>query len=73
MTRDFDIRRIEVIDDATAEMFRWMTPAERVRLGLASRDFAARMMAAGVRFQHPDWPEAAVHDEVRRRFLSATG
>jgi hypothetical protein len=29
------------------------------------------MKAAGLRSQHPDWPEPRVHDEVRRIFSHA--
>lgn len=70
---DYDIRRIEVIDDQTAEMFRRMTPGERIRLGLGAYATAKRMAEAGVRDQHPEWSDAQVHDEVIKRIARAAG
>lgn len=47
-------------------------PGER-RLQLAEEMFwsARRLKAAGVRHQHPDWPEENVIAEVNRIFLHA--
>lgn len=47
-------------------------PGER-RLELAEQLYwtARRWKAAGVRAQHPDWPESRVQEEVRRIFLNA--
>jgi hypothetical protein len=41
------------------------------RLHLAERLYwsARKMKSAGLRAQHPDWPEARVAAEVRRLFL----
>jgi hypothetical protein len=63
-----DPRRIEVIDDATAEMYRRMTPVERIKRGLAMGAFARKIIAAGVRAAHPAWSEAEVRKETARRF-----
>ena len=43
------------------------------RLRLAERLYwsARKMKAAGLRAQHPDWPEERVGAEVRRVFLDA--
>jgi hypothetical protein len=43
------------------------------RLRLAERLYwsARKMKAAGLRAQHPDWPEERVGAEVRRIFLDA--
>jgi hypothetical protein len=43
------------------------------RLKLAERLYwsARKLKAAGVRHQHPDWPEEKVEDEVYRIFLHA--
>ena len=42
------------------------------RLQLAEQMFwsARRLKAAGVRYQHPDWPEEKVTAEVNRIFLN---
>jgi hypothetical protein len=47
-------------------------PGER-RLHMAEEMFwsARRLKAAGVRHQHPDWPEEKVIAEVNRIFLHA--
>jgi hypothetical protein len=49
-------------------------PGER-RLQLAEEMFwsARRLKAAGIRHQHPDWPEDKVMAEVNRIFLHAEG
>ncbi|HEY2083595.1 MAG TPA: hypothetical protein VGI88_12500 [Verrucomicrobiae bacterium] len=49
-------------------------PGER-RLQLAEEMFwaARRLKAAGIRYQHPDWPEEKVLAEVNRIFLHARG
>ena len=47
-------------------------PPER-RLALAEQLYwsARKLKAAGLRSQHPDWPEERVNAEVRRLFLHA--
>jgi hypothetical protein len=59
--------RIEVIDDATAAMFRAMTPAQRVASALRSHRMAREFVTAVVRHHHPDWAEELVAREVARR------
>ena len=51
--------------------FRAMSGQER--LGVAERLYwsARKMKAAGLRAQHPDWPETRVQDDVRRIFSNA--
>jgi hypothetical protein len=58
---------IEVIDDELAAALRQKTPAERVQLISAANHTARALAAAGVRFQHPDWTEDKVQQEVLRR------
>ena len=60
-------RDIEVMDDATAAMFRAMTPAQTVAIACDAHDTAAAMTAARVREEHPDWPWDRVRLEVGRR------
>jgi hypothetical protein len=62
-----DPRRIEVIDDATAAMFRAMTPAQRVAATAQAHRTARALVAAGVRHQHPDWTDEQIAREVARR------
>lgn len=63
-----DPRRIEVIDDATVEALRRLTPAERIARGLSLGAFARGVISANVRRMHPDWDEARVAAETRKRF-----
>jgi hypothetical protein len=60
---------VEVIDDATAAMYRAMTPAQRVAAASAMHRAARLTLSAVVRQLHPDWPPPAVHREVLRRLL----
>lgn len=61
--------RVEVIDDATAAMFRAMTPAQRVIVSSNAHRSARRMLTARVQELHPDWTPTAVHREVLKRLL----
>ena len=72
MEREYDIRRIEVIDDQTAEMYRRMTPGQRLRIGLRAGAAARRMVEAGVRHQNPGWNSEQVREEVMRRMAGGT-
>jgi hypothetical protein len=48
---------------------RAMSGARRLRLAEQLYWSARKMKAAGLRSQHPDWPEERVDAEVRRIFL----
>ena len=65
-------RNIEVIDDDLAEVLRQKSPAERIEMISAANRTARLLAAGGVRFQHPDWNDAQVHDEVLRRVCGGT-
>lgn len=58
---------VEVIDDATAAMYRALTPAQRVAIACDAHDTARAMTAARLRQLHPDWPEERVRTETARR------
>jgi hypothetical protein len=58
---------VEVIDDATAAMYRAMTPAQRVAAACDAHDTAFAMTLARVRRAHPDWAEAELQAETARR------
>ena len=57
MSRPIDIRRIEVIDDTTAAMFRAMTPQKRVSIGLNQHEFAKSVREAGARWMAQHKPQ----------------
>ena len=70
MESPLPIRRppvIEVIDDATAAMYRGMTPAQTIAIACDAHDTAVAMTAARVREDHPNWPGERVMFEVGRR------
>ena len=63
----FDPRRIEVIDDQMAAVWRAKTGAERLQVVDELFQFARQLVASGVRAQHPDWDPAQVERETVRR------
>jgi hypothetical protein len=63
---------VEVVDAAMVDILRSKTPAERIRMIGAANRTARILAAAGIRFQHPDWTEEQVHDEVLRRVCGGT-
>jgi hypothetical protein len=72
MHRVLDPSKIEVIDEALAEVLRRKTPAERIEM-IAAANRAARLLAtAGAKHQHPEWNEAQVQAEVLRRVCGGT-
>ncbi len=71
MVPDYDIRRIEVIDDATAEAMRRLGGPRRLRM-MSELSRAGRvLMASRVRDQNPDWAPELVEIEVARRLRNA--
>lgn len=53
------------------EIFRRMSPEERLSVATRLYWSARAMKAAYLRQQHPDWTEEAVQAEVKRHFLHA--
>jgi len=64
---NFDIRRIEVLDDAMAEVLRRKTPAERLAIGFGLWRSARRMLRGQLASLHPDWDAERLEREVVRR------
>jgi Rv0078B-related antitoxin len=60
---------VEVIDDATAAMYRTMTPAQRIAAACDAHDTAFAMTIAQVRRAHPDWTDAQLKVEAARRLM----
>jgi hypothetical protein len=52
-------------------ILRGMSGAKRLRLAERLYWSARKMKAAGLRHQHPDWPESQLNDELRRLFSHA--
>jgi hypothetical protein len=53
------------------QLLRAMSSEERLRVAERLYWSARKMKAAGLRAQHPDWPESRVESDVRRIFSSA--
>ena len=62
-----DPPRIEVLDDAMAEVLRAKTGAERLRIANDMFRMAQRLMRSSLRARHPDWDEARLTRETARR------
>jgi hypothetical protein len=59
----------EVLDDARAEIFRRMTPTERVTLVFEANRTVRQRLEFHVRSVHPKWDTQMVMREVARRML----
>ena len=53
------------------EIFRSMTPTQKLDMALRLYYSARELKAAGLRAQHPDWTEKQVEAKVREIFLYA--
>jgi hypothetical protein len=72
MWRNSNPTNIEVIDDQIAEVLRRKTPAEKVEMVAAANRTARLLAAAGTRYQHPNWDDLQVQEEVIRRVAGGT-
>ena len=62
-----DDGRIEVVDDAVAEILRWKTPAERIKIGFNLWTSAYNMLTIHLKKIHPEWNSLRINQEVARR------
>lgn len=67
MANRFDNLRIEVVDDAMADILRQKTGAERLKIASDMFASARRMIASHLAAEHPDWDEERVQRETSRR------
>jgi hypothetical protein len=72
MSRFINPERIEVVDEQLAAVLRTKTPAEKVAMISAASRMARILAAAGARYQHPDWDDAQINQEVLRRVCGGT-
>lgn len=62
---------VAAADVRQAEIYRRMTPKQRVAVALDMHDQARALMDAGMRVSHPHWSEAERRREIARRTLHA--
>jgi len=55
------------------EMYRRMTPQERLQISFSLYELTRTLVRQGVKYQHPDWTAEQVEEEVLRRFRLAAG
>ncbi len=67
-----DVGRIEVLDDAMAEVLRRKTPAERLAIGFGLWRSARILLRGQLASLHPDWNEERLSREVVRRLSHGT-
>ena len=53
------------------EIYRRMSPARRLELGMGLNRAARELKAAALRAQHPEWNEKQILEAVREAFLYA--
>ena len=69
---NLDWRRIEVVDEAMAEVLRRKTTAERIAIGCGLWRSAKLMLQAQLAAKHPEWDRQQVDREVVRRLSHGT-
>jgi hypothetical protein len=62
-----DPRRIEVMDEAMAEILRRKTPAERLAIGFGLWRSAQKILRGQLASLHPEWDVRRLDQEVARR------
>ncbi|OGA04035.1 MAG: hypothetical protein A3I00_02740 [Betaproteobacteria bacterium RIFCSPLOWO2_02_FULL_64_12] len=61
----------EPIHPLQIEGFRKMTPAQKLQMVADLYETGIRLRVAGMRLEHPDWPEKRLEFEARRSLLYA--
>jgi hypothetical protein len=62
---------LEPLHPVQIEGFRRMTPAEKLQRVADLYHAGIRLRMAGLRLQHPDWPDERLEREARRSLLYA--
>jgi len=65
--------RINRLDDATLQMLRTKTPAERLAIAFDCNRTMRLRLEGHFRTYHPDWSDAEVKSEIARRMTGGTG
>ena len=62
---------VSAADARQTEIYRRMSPAQRVAVALTMHEQARALMDAGLRATHPTWSETERRREIARRTLHA--
>ncbi|HZL37946.1 MAG TPA: hypothetical protein VFC78_21700 [Tepidisphaeraceae bacterium] len=65
--RPLDLSRLEVMDDAIAEVLRKKTVTQRVEMIFAANRTMRLRLEGHFRTHHPEWDEARLKQEIARR------
>ena len=63
---------VEFMDREMIEILRSKTTTEKIAMLGAAHRTAKKLMACGIRGDHPDWSEEQVHEELARRMFRGT-
>lgn len=72
MVANMDLR-FDLIDPVMVEVYRAMTPAQRVQAGLAATELVRERLRAHFREIHPEWSQEQVEAAVVDRLLNERG
>jgi len=61
------LQAFEIVDDQTADIYRKMTPAGRLKIAFGLWRSVQSMLVNILRAQHPDWDIEQIHREAARR------
>lgn len=62
---------LQAADARQAAIYRTMTPQARLQQALRMNQAMRRLLAAGLRAEHPEWDESQVRRAMARRILHA--
>ena len=65
--------RIDRMDDATREMLRNKTPAERLAIAFGCNRMMRLRLEGHLRTYHPEWGDEQIFAEIARRMARGTG
>jgi len=73
MSQELEDYRVERMDEATLEMLRSKTPAERLAIAFDCNRTMRLRLEGHIRTYHPDWDDAQVAADVARRMSRGAG
>jgi hypothetical protein len=63
---------VEVLDPRVAEIYRSMTPADRLAAAFEAIEFARAVARAGIREIHPEWSDVDVEAALAERTMGVS-